>query len=232
MSIDNETKAAIEALVTAVGTTEASFRTGMSHIIDQVDANESEVLPEPGSKFYTASGNYTVPAGVTKVLVTGISGGGGGGGGNEANNGNSGGGGSGGKVYKVEVAVTSGDVHAVSIGAGGAVAGSGGATSLASFVVMNGGSPGQSVNNSNNGGSGGAAGNVSGNYSGGLTASGSAGKYGYGSGATYGDGAQGAALMPAGGTSNWGRGNEFRRGTGGSRQSTGNAGFMIIEVGE
>ena len=73
---------------------------------------------------------------------------------------------------------------------------------------------------------------MSGNYSGGLTASGSAGKYGYGSGATYGDGAQGTALMPVGALGGWGVGNEFRRGDGGSRQSTGNAGFMIIEVGE
>jgi hypothetical protein len=231
MPIDSIDKSIIEGYVTAVGTTEASFRTGMSHIIDQVDASESEVLPEPGSKFYTASGNYTVPAGVAKVLVTGISGGGGGG--TENSNGYAGGGGGGARVFKTEVSVTGGDVHVVSIGAGGSAGSSGDATSLGSLVVMNGGANGGNANSSSNQ-SGGAGGTISGNHSGGVThngGTGTAGTYARGYGAT------GMALMPTGyvanNYTNATTGNrEDKRGWGGTRNSGGYDGFLIIEVGE
>ena len=231
MSIDNETKAAIEALVTAVGTTEASFRTGMGHIIDQVDASESLVLPAPGSKFYTASGNYTVPDGVTKVLVTGVSGGGGGG--VENSNGYAGGGGSGSAVFKVEASVTGGAVHTVSVGAGGSSGNSGGSTSLSNLVIMTGGANGGNANSSSDK-SGGSGGTVSGNYSGGVVKNGGTGvggAYGRGYGAT------GMVLMPTGYVANnytnaTTGDREDKRGWGGNRNGAGYDGFLIIEVGE
>jgi hypothetical protein len=231
MAINGQNAAAIKALVTGATTTEADFRTGTDHIIDQVDANESEVVPEPGAKFYTASGNYTVPAGVAKVLVTGISGGGGGG--TENSSGSAGGGGGGARVFKTEVSVTGGDVHVVSVGAGGSAGSSGGATSLGSLVVMNGGANGGNANSSSNQ-NGGAGGTISGNHSGGVTHNGGTGTSG-----TYvrGYGATGMALMPTGyvanNYTNATTGNrEDKRGWGGTRTSGGYDGFLIIEVGE
>lgn len=78
-----------------------------------------------GSQSYTTgSGNFTVPADITKIEVDMVAGGGGGGGGSDYG---SGGGGSGGWYYNEVVDVTPGQVIAYSVGAGGV----GGATGTA-----------------------------------------------------------------------------------------------------
>lgn len=73
-----------------------------------------------GQQVFTAGGNFTVPAGVTRLYVSLV---GGGGGGAASVNGapyTAGGGGSGGVIYRTAVSVTPGQVIPVTIGAGGA----------------------------------------------------------------------------------------------------------------
>jgi hypothetical protein len=76
------------------------------------------------SQTFTANGNFTVPSGVYKLLLIGCGGGGGGGSANVGVLGNgtsygSGGGGGGAALYSQIVAVTPGNVYAVTIGGGG-----------------------------------------------------------------------------------------------------------------
>lgn len=76
-----------------------------------------------GLQIFTASGNFTVPPGVTELLITLVGGGGGGGGGygnHDSITGSGGGsGGEAGRVVRARLAVTPGAVHTVTIGAGG-----------------------------------------------------------------------------------------------------------------
>ena len=74
-------------------------------------------------KIFTANGNFTVPAGITKVYLTMIGGGGGGGGNTGANY--AGGGGGGGQIFNFSYTVAPLAVLAVVIGAGGAGGASG-----------------------------------------------------------------------------------------------------------
>lgn len=92
---------------------------------------------------FTSSGTYTVPAGITKLYLTGCGGGGGGGG--TLSTGLGGGGGGGATCcIKTAVTVVPGKTYTVTIGAGGSgVSGnsgtSGGATSFGSLLTLAGG---------------------------------------------------------------------------------------------
>ena len=96
---------------------------------------------------FASSGNWTCPAGVTKVLATVVGGGGGGRGGNQVNTGQAGG--SGGYGTGV-LTVTPGTVYTVTVGAGGNggainTAGSAGGTSTFSTISATGGAGGTST---------------------------------------------------------------------------------------
>jgi len=176
MAINGQNAAAVKALVTGATTTEADFRTGTDHIIDQVDASEQATSVR--TKIYNSSGNYVVPNGVTKLMITGTGAGGGGGGGRRTNYNNTAiGGGQGAYSYRTEISVTAGSTYVVTLGTGGAAgtdqnqstpsAGSAGnATSFGNVITFNGGAGGNHANataNSSAGGtvSGGTANNVS-----------------------------------------------------------------------
>ena len=96
---------------------------------------------------FVSSGNWTCPAGVTKVLATVVGGGGGGRGSTSGTSGNSGG--SGGYGTGV-LTVTPGTVYTVTVGAGGNggavnTAGSAGGTSTFSTISATGGAGGTST---------------------------------------------------------------------------------------
>lgn len=98
------------------------------------------------AQFFTASGTFTIPAGITKVKVTVVGGGGGGGG-----NGPGSGGGAGGVAIKYITGLTPGGTVSVTVGnggAGGATAGQSGATggtsSFGAYCSATGGSGGAS----------------------------------------------------------------------------------------
>lgn len=98
-----------------------------------------------GSQTYTTgSGNFTVPANVSKIEVDMVAGGGGGGGGDDYG---SGGGGSGGWYYNEVLDVTPGQVIAYSIGAGGVGGGTnataGGSTTFSTLTCTGGGAGGR-----------------------------------------------------------------------------------------
>ena len=88
-----------------------------------------QVAPTPGSQLFTASGTFTVPSGVTQMKMTAIGGGAGAGnmvdGGANDDSGGGGGGSSGQYVSNYTIPVTPGEVISVTIGAGGANAGTG-----------------------------------------------------------------------------------------------------------
>jgi hypothetical protein len=161
---------------------------------------------------FTSSGTWTVPQGVTTILVSGCAGGGGGGGGGASNStsggaGSGGGGGAGQSVIKKTISVTPGSTITVTIGAGGS-AGSGGAA--------NGGSGGNGGNGGNttlvtgsttllsltagSGGSGGSGGGGAGGGSNGYPS----GSYGTDGGVISGVGGMGAS-SPFGGGGGAGR---------------------------
>jgi len=153
---------------------------------------------------FTASGSFTVPAGVTRVRVR-AHGGGGGGGGNTTQGG--GGGGGGGGYAEGIYAVTPGQVVAVTVGAGGAggpnnagtsganSGGSGGASSFGAFLTAGGGSGGQGSMSGGQGNSG-----PGGSGSGGaVNMGGAAGNAGSAAGATGFGGFGGAAAAGGGG---------------------------------
>lgn len=118
-----------------------------------------------------STGNFTVPAGVYMVRVRGVGGGGGGGGTSGAGGG--GGGGGGGGAFDSLVAVTPGQVIAVTIGAGGASGGAasgaggnggaGGETSFGTLYTAAGGLGGAAATTGGNS-SGGAPGQANGGY--------------------------------------------------------------------
>lgn len=74
---------------------------------------------------FTSNGTFTIPAGITRVMVDGCGGGGGGGKSTELDVGNFGsGGGGGGYFRKIITGLTPGETVTVTVGAGGAKAGS------------------------------------------------------------------------------------------------------------
>lgn len=120
-----------------------------------------------GKQVFTSSGNFTAPAGVTKVYITGCGGGGGGGGvGGGTSYGIGGGGESGHALINYPYTVIPGNIYAVTIGSGGAAGtaqggnnpgssgGSGGNSSFDSLIMAGG-----------VGGTGGAAGGSAGGWS-------------------------------------------------------------------
>lgn len=164
----------------------------------------------------TATGNFTVPAGVYWLKYRAWGGGGGSGGVGSTGNGGAGGGGSSGSVEGY-LAVTPGQVIACTIGNGGTAGGNGGAGGSGGTTIVGSGGPqatggGGGSPNAVSGGSGGAAGVGSGgtlNLGGGAGAAGSpgsgAGGYGGtpcgggGAGSGGGTGAGGPGALPGGG---------------------------------
>jgi hypothetical protein len=115
---------------------------------------------------FTATGSFTVPPGVTSLLVEVW--GGGGGGGASAPNGSPGGGGGGGGFGESVVAVTPGDVITVTVGGGGTPGsggngttsvpgGPGGTSSFGTLVTATGGQGGSAASEGGPGGVGGTS---------------------------------------------------------------------------
>ncbi len=145
---------------------------------------------------YSSSGTFTVPSGVTNIVVE--TWGGGGKGGTRTTSG-AGGGGGGGAYSRRTVTVTPGQTHYINVGAGSSTTSAGGDSwySTNSFVsgalVLAAG--GYSVaNNSASGAAGGSAAAGIGDvrFSGGSGANGSSGSYGGGGGSSAGTAAEGA----------------------------------------
>jgi len=186
------------------------------------EISNSYIIPR-NTVVFASSGSWTVPQGVTKILVSGCAGGGGGGGGGASNStsggaGSGGGGGAGQFVIKQAISVTPGSTITITIGSGGS-GGSGGAP--------NGGSGG-------NGGNGGNTTLVTGSTTllslsagagggGGGSAGGAAG-LGYPSGSFGPDGAAFAGTGGMGASSPFGGGGGSGRGAGGGSAGLDGAG--------
>ena len=102
-----------------------------------------------GTQLYTSAGSdtWTVPDGISKVLVTASAGGGGGGYGRRTSSRDGyfeygGYGGRGANCYKYEIAVTAGEEISIVIGNGGGPASAGGATSFGDKLTLSGGGAG------------------------------------------------------------------------------------------
>ena len=207
---------------------------------DGVDFVLLDPMPNPrGSQAFLASGNFTVPAGVTTVFLTGCGGGGGGGAYVNTTTGASGGGGAA-ACLKRAVAVTPGQVVAVTIGAFGngsqvqnTAGTAGGTSSFGALLSLGGGGAGAPAT------AGGGGGTISGGTGVGIV--GQAGeqynpiltttaKGGVGGGSMFGQGGQGGGQ----GTSNVSGGNASGYGAGGGGGATGGGGygspgFLIVE---
>lgn len=175
----------------------------------------------------TGSGNWTVPTGVTMILLT-MTGGGGGGGGSNAQNYSASGGGAGGTLYGIMYPVTPGATIAYVVGAGGAAIGAGvwtdgndgAATTFGPFTAA-GGLKGLRANSSAPAG-GAAGGNPTGEAT--LGVAGTAGAAGTSSPASGGNG--GASFWAAGGVGQTAAvGGSGSQGSGGAgAEKTGNYG--------
>jgi hypothetical protein len=118
--------------------------TGPATISGSVATDDSYILTQT----FTSSGNFTVPAGATKIAVFAIGGGSGGNGGsggstssshigNSAHYGTAGNGGLSAAIAAFkEVAVTPGDIYSVTVGAGGGAGSTGGTTSFGNLVSV------------------------------------------------------------------------------------------------
>lgn len=134
-------------------------------------------LINKGLARFITSGSFTVPPGITTLFASGCGAGGGGGGSQTSVNitvAGSGGGAGGGFIIKQPLAVTPGQVLAITIGTGGAggaggggSGGAGGATSIGSIISLAGGGGGAVGQSSTDSASGGSPGVVSGSASGG-----------------------------------------------------------------
>lgn len=209
---------------------------------------DSAVSGLAGSETFAASGTFSVPAGVGKIFVDAVAGGGGGATGVPPTTGG-GGGASGESVYGLILTVTPLANIAVTIGAGGAPAATGGVTSLGSLISLAGGGPGVTTSGGSTASqnpafsfSGGAGGNgvdgVSGSASaffsggtGGALFGGVEGGGGGGGASCHGAGANGGAGNAAGasagantGAGGGGGGSDGLGKVGGS----GGSGYMII----
>jgi hypothetical protein len=179
-----------------------------------------------GVDIITASGTYTIPAGVTEITVEAW--GGGGGGGDGANTG--GGGGGGGAYASKTFTVTPLDDYTVTIGAGGSRAttsvgagGTGGDTSFGTDVIAKGGAGGSGANSANAaGGAGGSGAGSTGTttYSGGNGGTGlNAGDLGGGGGGAA--GATGVGGNASNQTAGTGTGEGGSGGVGGANAGSG-----------
>jgi hypothetical protein len=173
----------------------------------------------------TASGSFTVPAGITNIWVSGCGGGGGGGGGGSNNTGNAAGsGGSGGgagqSIIRQPFSVTPGEVIAITVGGAGTAGtagsqgvenatagGPGGVTTIGALINLLGGG----------GGSGGKQGNSV------AIPPGPAGGSGFPYGGDASDGSIVSTSVAAGwaGLSGAGASSEFGGGGGGSKSGSG-----------
>jgi len=148
-------------------------------------------------EFFTSSGTFTAPGGITMVYVSMVGGGGGGAAGTSGGAGGGGGGG-GGSVVNYPYAVTPAGTYTVTIGAGGAggaqgtgnAGGNGVNTSFDSAIIAAGGTGGQS---SGTGGAGGGGLDAVTTTAGGPSIKG-------GNGASTQGGAGGGTLFGKGGT--------------------------------
>lgn len=207
----------------------------------------STVTPVAGFRniqAFTVSGTFTIPSGVTKVLVEVWGGGGGGGGTNVV--GASGGGGGGGGYGRGIYDLVPGSAIAVTIGAGGAGGGStatgasGGSSSFGTLLSCAGGIGGSPYVGGSGGGGGGSAsganagslvgaGGGSGVYSGGSSAA----TGGNGGGPSAGVGGAGdgtanhGALATPGGTASGGGGGGSSNTTTGAA-AAGGAGMVVV----
>jgi len=137
-----------------------------NHIISNVDGLQTEldakvntVDVDPGGlesvQVFTSTGTWTRPAGITKIIVEGVSGGGGGG---NLLNQNSGSGGGGGGYFKELLDVSAIASATATVGAAGAVDGNGGTSSFGSYCSATGGIGGTSNSDTADpGGTGGIA---------------------------------------------------------------------------
>lgn len=210
-----------------------------------------------GISRFTASGTFTVPAGVTTLYVSGCGGGGGGGGGAGYNTSNSsyyagggGGGGAGSQAIRTPISVTPGLVVNVTIGAAGAAGvsgatgatggngGDGGSTAFGTALTLAGGGGGKGGTGGSSSASGGAGGAVGGSFGadgqstfGGSGGSGGGGSYGSGGGAGRGGlGAGVAAIAGAGyGAGGGGGGGCYGNSGVGGSGGAGMPGCLIIE---
>ncbi|MFO7369446.1 MAG: PKD-like domain-containing protein [Bacteroidales bacterium] len=151
---------------------------------------------QTASQTYTSSGTFTVPPGVTEIIVEAWGGGGGGGFARSAN-GAAGGGGGGGAYTITTIAVTPGTSIPFTVGTGGtggtaagAIATAGGATTVGMYAAASGGNPGTGVS-TNSSGAGGIGG-IGGTYNGGIGANGV-----NGTGGAAGGGGGGSSAGPA-----------------------------------
>lgn len=196
---------------------------------------------------FTSSGSFTVPAGVTKLWVSGCAAGGGGGfsSNTTANvSGGGGGGGAGQALIRTPFTVTSGQVIAITIGSGGGSGTNGGNTVIGSLATLLGGTAGNPGSNGTAGtafggiGGGGFpkgsdghdAGNLAGTGNGGVGAGGPFGSAGGASRSAFG----GTPLPggPAGGfgCGGGGAGGQSSNGTQtGALGGTGSPGLVIFE---
>lgn len=210
-----------------------------------------------GLQRFTASGSFTVPAGVTTVYLSGCGGGGGGGGGagfsSSASSyyaGGGGGGGGGFSVVRYPVSVTPGQVIAVTIGAAGTAGasgaagasggagGTGGATNFGSLATLGGGSAGAGGTGGSATAAGGQGANIGGSWGsdgqstfGGTGGSGGGGAFGAGGGAGRGGlGAGISAVNGSGfGTGGGGGGGCYSNSGIGGSGSAGMPGYLIVE---
>jgi hypothetical protein len=220
--------AAAEAWVTAQGYTTLAGVAAAGYTTHAGFSNQ---------QVFSASGNFTVPAGVTRIKVRLVGGGGGGGSGSTSQGG--GGGGAGGYAEGVYT-VTPGASIAVTIGAGGTagiyggtVSGQGGSTIFGSYCSATGGLGGLAAATYAYGGAGGAGTGGAINEPGGYGTDGNAGSLmfpGNGGASAFGGGGRGAT---AGGAAQ-ANGQAAGSGAGGCYQVNGNGGvgapgLVIVE---
>lgn len=184
-----------------------------------------DVITSPGS------GNWTVPGGVSKILVSCVGGGGGGGGGGSSAYGGGGGGGSGAIVAAIEFFTVPGQVFSYTVGAGGAGGPAtsaswamngenGGTTSFHTFSASAGSGCGTGASGFSfayNGGAGVSSGGI------GFKSDSGSGGHGGGIGGGLGGHASGQVGTP--GVSGGGGGGGHQTAAGGA----GGSGFIIIE---
>jgi hypothetical protein len=195
--------------------------------------NSGATAPEwvngTGYQFFSSSGTFTVPAGITRVYITAV--GGGGGGNRQSSGSNSGGGGGGAAVINRPVSVTPAANITVTVGAGGAgrsgsngagvagtassfsghtapgggVATTSGGTGGGGFTLMDGGNPAAGVAGSIKGGDGGTGTNGGGG-GGSFFGAGGAGGTSNGSSAADNSGGGGGGVSGSGSGGNGGSG--------------------------
>lgn len=158
-----------------------------SWVIDTVNSVLGTLIKTHGTQTFTANGTFTVPEGVTKILVTAFGAGGGGYGAT--------GGGGGERIIKKAYSVTPGTAISIKIGVGGTDGVAGGTTVIGSLVTVAGGISGKdAAPNTYKGTAGGRSGeNGQDNFMAYGGKSGGGNKGGGGGGAGYDNGGLGAS---------------------------------------